>query len=88
MIRHLLISSYQLIWFSLKAILVISWAIWGLLGSLPGGSILKTAIAVTLLYTTGIVHVIAMYFGVDITLIDIAIGKVPDIWNKVGGIFG
>ena len=80
MIRHLLISSYQLIWFSLKAILVTSWAIWGLLGSLPGGSILKAAIAITLLYTTGIVHVIAMYFGVDITIIDVAINGVSERW--------
>ena len=87
MTRHLLISSYQLIWFSLKAILVTSWAIWSLLGSLPGGSILKAAISITLLYTTGIVHLIAMYFGVDITIIDTAINGIPDITSKIGGWF-
>ena len=87
MTRHLLISSYQLIWFSLKAILVTSWAIWSLLGSLPGGNILKAAISITLLYTTGIVHIIAMYFGVDITVIDTAISGIGGITDKIWGSF-
>ena len=71
-------------WWVLSKLAIVAaaliWAIWGLLGALPGGTIIRGAVAVTLLYSSGLIHFAAPYFGYDLTPIDLAI-------EGIGGIF-
>ena len=62
---------------------VILWSIWGLLGALPGGSLIRGTIAVTLLYSSGLIHFAAPYFGYDLTAIDTFINgiTIPNPWD-------
>lgn len=66
-----------------KILFVLLWSIWGLLGALPGGNVLKAAIAITLLYTTGIVHLIAFMVGADITIVDTAINGIGNTIDRI-----
>ena len=45
---------------------MIVWSIWGLLGALPGATLIRGSIAAALLYQTGILDIIAMLFGITL----------------------
>ena len=61
-------------WWVLSKLAIVAaalvWAIWGLLGALPGGTIIRGAVAITLLYSSGLLHFSAPLFGYDLTVID------------------
>lgn len=87
LIRHLSAFTFRTLSFLVKAVLVTAWTIWGLLGALPGGSLIKAALSITLLYSTGIVHIIAMLIGFDMAPIDTAIGGVSGLPDAIKGWF-
>ena len=70
----------KVIWFILEKLTVIAfalaWSIWGLLGALPGGTVIRGSIAITLLYSSGFLHFISPYAGFDMTAVDATINGV------------